>query len=465
MCRHLSLNGAGKMKKIKCKSCSGSWIISNKDLERQRVCPFCASKIYERIEFSDYNSLDKAIYGAISYMGESIIQNPKKLSGFMLDIAPALKKEIRIFAKTVTSDYAVHIKKVFESEPDDMEYEIKKLRKLFIEEEGLSENSAEMLISGLYGAACFSKGIGISQIVNAEVTDYQAEAFQNSLYDYVHDESFEEERSIGNTECEKQNEKQKGDKRRIREHIQAENKECQLRQATSLGTAEKESIRKEKKGSAKNEIVKTPLTPNKPKKTYDITLFKDEIESAEKEMANGNTASALKNYLQAANNGFIPAYNSIAEIYYKQGDYKKAWKWYLKSAETGDSTGEYYVAVFYKKGLHVQPSLHLSMKYFLKSADHGNVPAMLCVAQGYEDGIGCDKDKKKALEYNIKAANRNNPEAQYKLGLYYQTDNDMFQAAGWFKKAHLQGHPDAKNKLDECISRMPLTQRIKWMLN
>ena len=90
------------MKKLRCQMCAGTWIVEENDLEKQRVCPCCASSIQGKVEFETYDSLDKAIYGAVTKMGDGILQNLRQLSGFMMDTAPNLKKEIRIFSKTVT---------------------------------------------------------------------------------------------------------------------------------------------------------------------------------------------------------------------------------------------------------------------------------------------------------------------------------------------------------------------------
>ena len=55
------------MKRIKCDSCAGKWMIENADLEKLTVCPYCGASIQGEVEFSEYDTLDKAIYGAILY--------------------------------------------------------------------------------------------------------------------------------------------------------------------------------------------------------------------------------------------------------------------------------------------------------------------------------------------------------------------------------------------------------------
>lgn len=160
------------MKRIKCELCEGIWFVEDKDLENQKVCPYCTTSIQGEIEFSDYDSLDKAIYGAIKKMGRGVFQNPRQLSAFMMDTAPGLKKEIRIFLKTINEDYSDYIEKTFEQKVEDVETTIRKLHHLFVEEEGLSDRWAEILCTGLYGAILYAKGIGITKLVNVKIDEF-----------------------------------------------------------------------------------------------------------------------------------------------------------------------------------------------------------------------------------------------------------------------------------------------------
>ena len=106
------------------------------------------------------------------------------------------------------------------------------------------------------------------------------------------------------------------------------------------------------------------------------------------------------------------------------------------------------------------------MKYYEKAAEQGLVAAIMAIANCYRTGIGYSKDMVKAIENYTKAANAGNADAQYKLGILFQTgdgvNKDITLAAEWFQKAAAQGHSEAKKKLEECISQMPITQRIKW---
>ena len=161
------------MKKIRCQLCDGTWIVKKEDLEKQKVCPYCGASVQGKVEFEAYDSLDKAIYGAITKMGEGVLQNLRQMSGFMLDTAPNLKKEIRIFSKTVTDDYVSYIRTIFNQNLAEAEMTTRKLKQLFIEEEGLSESWADMICDGLHGALLYYKGIGCTRLINVDVNDFE----------------------------------------------------------------------------------------------------------------------------------------------------------------------------------------------------------------------------------------------------------------------------------------------------
>lgn len=52
-------------------------------------------------------------------------------------------------------------------------------------------------------------------------------------------------------------------------------------------------------------------------------------------------------------------------------DYKEAWKLYKRSADLGNSEGEYYTAMFYESGLNVQKNMNFAVKYYKEAYVHG----------------------------------------------------------------------------------------------
>ncbi len=164
------------MKQLKCESCSEMWIVSDDCIDRQKVCPFCASSIREEVSFSEIDSLDKAIYAAVSRFGLDALKNPRQMVGFMMDIAPQLKKEIKIFSKAVSEEYAGKIGEVFDKPVSEIGPVIGKIKGLLIDEEGMSESWAEMICTNIQAAAQYSRGIGTTKIAHVLISDYQMKA-------------------------------------------------------------------------------------------------------------------------------------------------------------------------------------------------------------------------------------------------------------------------------------------------
>lgn len=90
------------------------------------------------------------------------------------------------------------------------------------------------------------------------------------------------------------------------------------------------------------------------------------------------------------------------------------------------------------------------------------------VADIYTYGKGIQKDLEKAIVFLTTAAENENAKAQYKLGELYQNGNiigkDIMKAAQWYQQAAKMGNPEARKRLEECVSEMPLNQKIKWKL-
>lgn len=452
------------MKSLKCESCAGIWMVEDADLEKQKVCPYCTVSIQGDIEFSEYDSLDKAIFGAVSQMGKGVLMNPRQLCGFMLDTAPGLRKEIRIFSKTVNEDYVGYIKSAFEQEVEDAEVTINKLHHLFIEEEGLSDNWADMLCTGLYGAILYTKGVGTTRIINVEIEDFTI--VQNS----------DGNKTLSGNMSSKTRANEKTDD--TDKYDILKNYKCltcgYVIDGFDLEYGDGEecpvcgAIRWKVTDELVHNNVSETLGTTTINNTYDSSVYQSTLDTAERYLSSNRIEDALEQYRQVANKGYIPAYISIADIYYQKKNYKKAWKWYLKAAEEEDSIGQYYVGYFYQEGLHVQKNTHLAVKYYEKAVNQGLPQAIMAIADCYNNGIGYKKDVQKALEYYKRLADEGYADAQYRLGVYFQNgeggQKDVMQAVDWYQKAYLQGHARAKTKLDKCIAEMPLTQRLKWNL-
>lgn len=391
-----------------------------------------------------------------------------------MDTAPSLKKEIRIFSRIMNDDYISYIKAAFEQEIEIAKSTIGKLHHLFVEEEGLSDSWAEMICSGLYGAIMYAKGIGTTRVVRAEVDDFIIPSSTEKQIPISPERDIEVAfKTRYNNQISANNVKDPNCSNDYDVFLQYK---CQVCGYVAGGY----SLKYKRYG--KCPICKSKMWKETTEKSQDGPIIPTELSRSSKAYNESTSNSiynkgmvdesmklyneALEKYRQAANGGYIPAFTDVGRIYIKKGNYKKAWKWYLKAAEAGDSEGEYYVGYFYQEGKHVKRNTTFAINYYEKAAKKGFSKALTAIANCYDCGIGYHKDKDKAMVYYKLAAEKGDAEAQCILGLHLQNgdgcEKDVVAAADWFWKASTQGSEYAKKKLDECISKMTLDQRIKW---
>lgn len=169
------------MKKLKCKSCSKVWYVDDSELNNQTVCPFCALSIKEEVKLDKYDTLDKAIYGALMRGGLEILKTPLKMSAYMFDMCPDLKKEIRIFSRTVTNDYVNDMASAFCADIKKADDIFLRMKMQMIDNDGISETWAETICNALRGANMFMRGINMPGAVSAEVTNIATPSQQISV--------------------------------------------------------------------------------------------------------------------------------------------------------------------------------------------------------------------------------------------------------------------------------------------
>lgn len=418
------------MKKIKCQLCDGAWIVEKDDLEKQKVCPYCGSSVQGKVEFETYDSLDKAIYGAVTKMGDGVLQNLRQLSGFMMDTAPNLKKEIRIFSKTVSDDYATHIKTLFAHDIEAAETTIKKLRQLFIEEEGLSEAWADMICDGLHGALLYYKGIGCTRLINVQVDELELP-------------------------------------RRVVD--------------TKAATPQKHVLDAAPKPTTKalsNTGSMTPGNANQaPSNLQNMALSDPEglCELALK-YYNGippykkDERKAIKLFREAANyHQYVPAYNYLGRIFMKSRKFDSSSKWYQKSATANNTEGLCMMGYFYQKGYGVvKQSTSSALGCYATAAATGDFNQMVDVARKFLKGGDAPKEEKIAVDILDAAAKSGSVDAQFYLAQCYQNGTgvnaDIGKAIALYKTASGNGHQEAKTELQGLKGALSFSERLKYKL-
>ena len=101
------------------------------------------------------------------------------------------------------------------------------------------------------------------------------------------------------------------------------------------------------------------------------------------------------------------------------------------------SEKEFEEALRYEKGKGVEKDMKKAFEWFLKSAENGNAKAMNRVGCCFSNGEGVKQDKTKAFEWWLKSAENGNADAMCNVGLCY--DNGEGAAKDLTKAKHLNG--------------------------
>jgi len=363
-----------------------------------------------------------------------------------MDLAPGMKKEIRILSKSLTAECLKAVKSVFDSPIDSIEISISKLKYHLTEDEGLSDTWTELICSTYVDTIKYLHGIGLGEVVTAQIEEVHL--------------------------------------------VEKLPEDKPLAVASPLIIPQKVTT-KARSGKPTN-------SQNNPVNKPDPALCLEMLEKGKAYLAEQQYASAYAHLIQAAegdipeakyelarcyyeglgtpvdsskatellqaaaNQGFIPAWHGIAKQYFEQKNYKRAWKWYLKLADAGDPDGQYYVGLFYLHGYHVTKSSHTALKAFEKAVALGSVDA------SYEIGLIYNQEQNYTMAADAfeKAAIAGHTNAMVYLATAYQKglgrNIDLTVSATWLQKAVDAGNMQAKKLLDTCISQMSATQKLKW---
>jgi TPR repeat protein len=163
-------------------------------------------------------------------------------------------------------------------------------------------------------------------------------------------------------------------------------------------------------------------------------------------------AEAVKWYRKAAEQG-----DSEGQFYlglmYRRGwgvekDYAEACKWYRKAGEQGNPDGQNGLGVLYENGWGVEKDYAEARKWYRRAAEQGNSNGQAALGGMYKNGWGVEKDYAEACKWYRKAAEQGNPHGQACLGWLYQNglgvERDYAEALRWYRKAAEQGDSDGQ---------------------
>lgn len=129
-------------------------------------------------------------------------------------------------------------------------------------------------------------------------------------------------------------------------------------------------------------------------------------------------------------------------------DYKKAYHWFLKSAEMKNKFAQYSLANLYYYGNGVEKDLSQAFHWYMKSAEQGQPYAAYAIAQMYSKGEYVAENKETAQRYykaalsgflKLESKGQADDNLYYKLGFMFKnglgTEADILKAIDYFKRS------------------------------
>lgn len=162
---------------------------------------------------------------------------------------------------------------------------------------------------------------------------------------------------------------------------------------------------------------------------------------------------SLEEKVEAAENGDPDIMEHLAQMYLNgddevKQDFKKSAYWWEKLANTGNSTGQFNIGLYYAKGCGVKRDFNKAAEWMKKSAENGDDDAPNAAAM--YDGAA---EKLKKAESGDPAAQAEVAKLYTQLGgslEQFGTQSDYEEAFKWAKKAADQGDLDGLYCLALC---------------
>lgn len=178
---------------------------------------------------------------------------------------------------------------------------------------------------------------------------------------------------------------------------------------------------------------------------------------------NKSMDDAIKYYNIAASNDYAYAINNLGKIEEDKGNFEKAFSYYVRSADLGESWACNKVGEYYRKGI-IEENPEKAFSYYNKAIDSNyrtlcyyayyNL-AIYYYKNGY-DLIPVEKDNNKYIDYLKKASDNNILEAKIELFLYFidrytsTLDKEYLDIFMNIKK-DIEGHSKYNNEICSLI--------------
>ena len=178
------------------------------------------------------------------------------------------------------------------------------------------------------------------------------------------------------------------------------------------------------------------------------------------------TEEDIHKLLERAKQGDSEAQYQLGQLNYLgenvKKNYRVAFEWYKKAAESGHVLAQRMVAEMYISGKKIGKDDKKAFYWMLCAAMQGDIAACERLAGMYLSGYGCIEDKDKAIELYMKAAVDNNSDAQYHLGMI-NLSSDIILAKDWLNKAALSNHPSALYELGRLALKDKDTDKAEYL--
>lgn len=184
-------------------------------------------------------------------------------------------------------------------------------------------------------------------------------------------------------------------------------------------------------------------------------LHAEELDDAERLLADGDAVAAFEAFERLAIGGDLDAQVRLAQLYASgrgtDQDMVQAARWYERAADAGHPNAQFALGMLYATGSGVAADDGVAVDWYVRAAKQGHVEAQYNLGYMYANGRGMERDQTRARVWYQLAADQNHTQAQVNLaGLYARGDGverDEAKAAEWYRKAAALGDPDAQFSL------------------
>jgi TPR repeat protein len=124
-----------------------------------------------------------------------------------------------------------------------------------------------------------------------------------------------------------------------------------------------------------------------------------------------------------------------------------------RSAELGYAPAQVVLGSFYDTGFRLSQNSMQAVDWYKKAAQHDDRLADWLLGRIYFVGIGIPRDLSAAESWLQKAVDQDDPFGEHLLGMIKLERNDYPKAAELFRKAAMQGLPQAQHQLGELFQQ------------